>query len=605
MNIVKIFLSFVLAFSLIAGFSQTAYFKVSAAGAAKPDRNGVKVAYIPIDNRPVNFERVKYLAQSVGIELVMPDENLFRTALDNMEPNPDGTTYGDREGLVEWLKSVEGRGDCDYYVLSLDQLLSGGLASSRWFSNTDLTLEYSIADYIAELSKNNTVVLFDTVMRLASTVNYQGYQMSEYSQLRSYGAAARKVLAGGELNVENIIACYKYDSSGNVIQTSLPAEKIDKYLSSRTRKLKLVDYLLDRAVGDIDFCYIGVDDSSNGTSIQTNEINYIRSKIGGKGACFAATDELGLMGITRVVSRLYGGTEVGVTYYGGAEDNLADGFDFETLRTNVTTHIATLGCTISENAPLRVLVFTNANHSLAAAGLVEQAKINIQNSIPTIIIDPTYGGGGRALENALMNSDIHLTFLMGYSNWNTAGNAMGIALSNGIGRYLYLKNAAVITKSSHEGFLKAITFAYLKDISYKLCGYSIENPGAGGFCSYSYLLEKINGGEIVTGLLPFCVSPHGEVTCSNFRYPWNRAFEMTFDISVTAGAENIYSPGDVNGDGKINVSDYITLRLKMLGLVSLTGEAEAASDVNGDGVINALDYIAVRLHILGIAGIVW
>ena len=41
------------------------------------DYNGLKVAYIPIDNRPVNYDRVKMLAKSVGFELLMPEEDTF------------------------------------------------------------------------------------------------------------------------------------------------------------------------------------------------------------------------------------------------------------------------------------------------------------------------------------------------------------------------------------------------------------------------------------------------------------------------------------------------------------------------------------------------
>ena len=123
------------------------------------DYNGLKVAYIPIDNRPVNFDRVKMLAKSVGFELLMPEEDTFRTALDNMKPNKNGSTYGDREKLLEWLKETDKT--CDYFVLSLDQLLSGGLVASRWLDNTDLTFEFEVADYIIELAKNNTVVLVE------------------------------------------------------------------------------------------------------------------------------------------------------------------------------------------------------------------------------------------------------------------------------------------------------------------------------------------------------------------------------------------------------------------------------------------------------------
>ena len=246
-------------------------FSSDASAAGSKDYNGLKIAYIPIDNRPVNYDRVKMLAKSVGIELLMPEEDLFRTALDNMKPNKNGTTYGDRKALLEWLKKTDK--DCDYFVLSLDQLLSGGLVASRWLDNTDLSFEYEIADYIINLAANNTVVLFDTVMRLASTVNYQGYQMPEYNNLRSYGSVARKTLTGADLTVDNIIAGYKYGVDGKKISTPLSSSAIDKYLASRTRKFKLIDYILSQSLDDLEYCYIGVDDSSTSTNIQTNEIN--------------------------------------------------------------------------------------------------------------------------------------------------------------------------------------------------------------------------------------------------------------------------------------------------------------------------------------------
>ncbi|MBO7737376.1 MAG: DUF4127 family protein, partial [Clostridia bacterium] len=251
------------------------------------DFNGLKVAYIPIDNRPVNYDRVQMLAKSVGFELLMPEEDAFRTALDNMKPNKNGSTYGDREKLLEWLKETDKT--CDYFVLSLDQLLSGGLVASRWLDNTDLSFEFEVADYIIQLAKTNTVVLFDTVMRLASTVNYQGYQMNEYNNLRSYGSVARKTLKGNELKTENIIAGYKYGVNGNKISTPLSDKAVDKYLASRTRKLKLIDYILSKSLDDLEYCYVGVDDSSTTTNIQTNEINLISQKLGSNGMIYAGT----------------------------------------------------------------------------------------------------------------------------------------------------------------------------------------------------------------------------------------------------------------------------------------------------------------------------
>jgi uncharacterized protein YkwD len=57
---------------------------------------------------------------------------------------------------------------------------------------------------------------------------------------------------------------------------------------------------------------------------------------------------------------------------------------------------------------------------------------------------------------------------------------------------------------------------------------------------------------------------------------------------------------DVNGDGIISVSDYTLIRLSILGIKPLTGDAKTAADVNGDGIISVADYTLVRLDILGI-----
>ena len=40
------------------------------------------IAYVPLDDRPDNAERVVYLAESLGYELAMPKRDLYRTRLD-------------------------------------------------------------------------------------------------------------------------------------------------------------------------------------------------------------------------------------------------------------------------------------------------------------------------------------------------------------------------------------------------------------------------------------------------------------------------------------------------------------------------------------------
>lgn len=493
---------------------------------ARQDGNGIKIAYIPLDNRPVNKERVEFLAASAGFELLIPEESLYRTALDNMTPNPGGLTIGDRKALLQWLKSVEK--ECDYFVISLDQLISGGLVGSRYLSNTDLAFEMEVADYLIRLAKEKHIILFDTVMRLASTVGYQGYDLDTYNALRSYGAKARKTLKGSDLTVENIIAGYRFDTNGREISVNVTDTVLDQYLASRARKLKVIDYLLSNAVDDIERLYIGVDDSSPEVTIQTNEINYITSLGGENLTLFAGADELGLMGIAAVATDVYGEAECKVTYFGEGKNWAADGFDTSTLSDCIEKHFSSIGATLDsekENA-LSVLVLTRSdNVSKYADELMKQAVKNIENGVPTCIIDAS--NNNQTLPQRMLDYDYDIAKLLGYSNWNTVANATGIALSNAVARYVYINNAEV-TDESNQAFLKTLTFSLIKDISYKRKG--ITNLNDSSAYGPKTIIDRINDSEITVSNGTF--APHGRVRVSNFRYPWNRSFEATFDISV-------------------------------------------------------------------------
>ena len=63
--------------------------------AEEPAAAGVEIAYVPLDDRPDNVERVEYLADSLGYQLVMPEKALYRTALDGQPKNFDSLQRGE------------------------------------------------------------------------------------------------------------------------------------------------------------------------------------------------------------------------------------------------------------------------------------------------------------------------------------------------------------------------------------------------------------------------------------------------------------------------------------------------------------------------------
>jgi hypothetical protein len=94
-----------------------------------------------------------------------------------------------------------------------------------------------------------------------------------------------------------------------------------------------------------------------------------------------------------------------------------------------------------------------------------------------------------------------------------------------------LKYCANITDDSNTGFIKSMTFAYVKDI-----GYRIEtNRNYSKFVNdkiYSKWLTLINSSPIIIDLKTYKTKSTGTVSISNIRQPWMRSFEITFDISI-------------------------------------------------------------------------
>ncbi len=56
--------------------------------------------------------------------------------------------------------------------------------------------------------------------------------------------------------------------------------------------------------------------------------------------------------------------------------------------------------------------------------------------------------------------------------------------------------------------------------------------------------------------------------------------------------------GDINGDGKITITDMVTMKAHILGSNVLEGAQALAADYNGDGKISITDFVSVKAYIL-------
>ena len=577
----KRILAAVLVCALLAGCGRQA-----AAPAEETPEERPVIAYVPLDDRPDNVERVVYLAESVGYTLAMPEADLYRTRLDGQPANENGTQYGDLAALYEWVLAQEAAG-CDRYMLSMDQLLSGGLVNSRHTAEsltvtlsdgrtmTDTELLERLLTALAA-DGNNRVWLLDSVMRLAPTVGYAGFGIEEYNALRSYGAAPRKEASGTELTAEAVTADYRLGSGEALLRAAdfgLTEEQADTYLSARRRKLELSDRMMEvvsgREYGNFRVL-IGIDDSSAEECIQKNEIAYLRSRLRAGDALLSGVDDLAF----KAVAKLYleecgwsGGTAA-VRYFGGSEKEPACAYDFQPLDDIMEEHLAFFALTRSGNyraAGLQVLVLTQPqaaeNSGSYYTQLIEALKECREMGWPTILIDAGNGAYGTAFHEAL-TEQVELGWLLSYAGFLDMAIVTGTALSHGVARYAHLEHGET-SPGEEKAFAKTLADSILKDFCYKnvvredLLAYIRNGLGASPDNFWNpdtdreTILRRLEQGmeaaarSVVKNLeRSNCIvsldrsaengglAGWGGVELSNYRFPWDRAFEIGMDIEV-------------------------------------------------------------------------
>lgn len=79
----------------------------------------------------------------------------------------------------------------------------------------------------------------------------------------------------------------------------------------------------------------------------------------------------------------------------------------------------------------------------------------------------------------------------------------------------------------------------------------------------------------------------------------NWLFVTEFEAYASDAGNPVLALGDLNGNGKIDSTDYLMLKRYCLDTFALTEEQIAAADVNRDGRVNALDYMMVKRAAMG------
>ena len=548
-----------------------------------------EIAYVPLDDRPDNVERVVYLAESLGYALAMPEADDYRTALDGQPLNENGTQSGDRGALFRWVLDQEAAG-CDRYVLSLDQLLSGGLVNSRAMANhEDITLPGGEAGEMASVHSEyellgillstlaedpeNEVWLLDSVMRLAPTVGYQGGTLEAYNALRSYGAEPRPELTGEALTLDGVEESYCLGADGQELPLGdygLTEEQAVEYLSARSRKLELSHTVMEQVTGlkaDNIHVLIGIDDSSEENSIQKNEIAYLRSLLREGDALLSGVDDLAFKAVTKLYLAECGweGATAYVRYHGGTAHQPACEYDYKPLAEIVSEHMAFFGLTEApegEEHDLEILVLTQPleedQREIYCQNLITMLQDARERQCPVILIDASNGAYGTQFHE-MLTEQVELGWLVSYAGFLDMAIVTGTALSHGVARYAFLQNGEQ-TEATERAFARTLADSVIKDFCYKhivrndilsfvrndLQGNAdnfwqpdidreaiLDRLESGMAEATAPVIENLERSNFISDLAPnYAERGWGGIALENYRFPWDRAFEIGMDIKL-------------------------------------------------------------------------
>ena len=444
------------------------------------------VMLIPLDDRPINYDTVQKAAASSGLKIILPPKDIIATELQD-KTDGTGSHGGNPTALINWIEAH--KSEADGYIISADQLHSGGLVESRSLK-PEISTDQGKAnlDIIQELKEdfpNKPIYVFDTVMRLASTAEYEGLDTTKYTQFRRYGGVPRKVLTS--FSISSVKAAYNQDANGNPIPLSgtspidngnysISQSERDQYLAAKSRKLDL-NYKVIQEAAYADYTVFGVDDSNPKNTVQTNEINWLNFHIANtigstKSAIVSDADGISLNLLARMTKELYSQPSIKyhVQWFGADGATKQEPYHFEsTLGELLKTQITISGGSIvtdKNSADVSLLVLSP--DSINRASLVSTYNSNMSSIIPTTVIDLKDSHADDYIMGNIVAGG-NVSRMLAYSAWNTAGNRMGIALGTGGSRFNFMRYETNPTKlrEATNAFVSLNIDRIIDDYEYK------------------------------------------------------------------------------------------------------------------------------------------
>lgn len=438
----------------------------------------MKIAFLPIDNRPVCYTLAKDIAGiDREIEFFIPPRKLLG----------DLKRVADIEGLISWLENLP---QIDSLILSLDTLVYGGLIPSRRSKETLEELQTRL-ERIKPLLRNKNVYAFSSIMRISNN-NYNEEEKEYWSE---YG---KKI--------------FDYSFSGGVNRDDIPDEIIEDYLSTRKRNFTLnKTYLNWQKEGLFNTLIFSKDDCAE-KGFNVEEAKELE-RLGGKTKTGA--DEIPLALLARVIKKEI---KIYPEFLEPEYKNLISNYEDVSIEKSVSGQLELCGFKLSSREEADVILIVN-NFKEKQGELVMGWKTQpfdrdfVPPNRPYCIADVRFANGGdNAFVEQLLNK-LDLKNFYGYAGWNTSANTLGSLLCA-------LKVKWNASQYDENAFKKFATTRLLDDWAYQAnVRAQISEP-----TDIKQLMKPYE--NRLSDIFNY------DLKNRNYSYPWQRRFEIEVSTAL-------------------------------------------------------------------------
>lgn len=447
----------------------------------------MKIAFIPIDNRPVCYTLPKIIA---GID------NTIEFFIPQREYLGDLQKYANIKELFKWLENLP---KLDAIVISLDTLAYGGLIPSRRCPETFEEIKKRIENLKEILIKKNAkIYAFSSIMRISNN-NYNEEEKEYWSTL-------------GKKIFEYSFNSHKFNNKDAYIN-DIPKEILEDYLATRKRNFEINKIYLEWQKEELFDTLIFSKDDCAEFGLNVQEANALEA-LGG----FTKTgaDEIPLSLLSRAIK---GKVRVCPIFLEPEYKNLISNYEDVSIEKSVLGQLELANCTITDENNADILLYIN-NFKNKQGEIV--MKVDTENfakefkvpNKPYMIADVRFANGSdNKFVEELFKNKIEDKNFFGYSAWNTSANSLGSLICGAKTKFL-------AQKYNQKNFEKLQITRFLDDWAYQ--------------ANVRQKLPSPDKNQIKIEMKPFEITVEKVLNTQidvKYSYPWNRLFEVEIEFN--------------------------------------------------------------------------